>query len=94
MNSASVEEAVAEMLTSMYSLDQGKQKAAISTYFDKECRLQNPYLILSTREEITRLFASLANQNLTLSAEFESIGTLRFYLTFLKFLTLFSRSRQ
>jgi hypothetical protein len=75
MNPESIEASTAEMLTSMYSLDQGKQKAAILAYFDKECRLQNPYLILSTREEIMRLFSSLANQNLALSAEFESIGT-------------------
>ncbi|KAJ3387025.1 hypothetical protein HDU92_002170 [Lobulomyces angularis] len=57
----------------MHSLDLNKQKMVIETYYDKDCRLQNPYMILATRTEIVSLFQSLSKQNTELAAEISSI---------------------
>jgi len=74
MDPKSIEQSITEMLIDMHSLDISKQKLAIETYYDKDCRLENPYMILSTRKEIESLFSSLANQNTELAAAIDSIA--------------------
>lgn len=41
---------------------------------DPACRLQNPYMILAGRDEIIRIFTSLAKQNTELNAQITNIG--------------------
>ncbi|KAJ3327442.1 hypothetical protein HDU76_011794 [Blyttiomyces sp. JEL0837] len=62
-----------EVLKTMITTDTITMRETIIKYYDQDCRLQNPYMILNGREEIIRSYNALASSNMDLKIEIDTI---------------------
>ncbi|KAJ3012581.1 UNVERIFIED_CONTAM: hypothetical protein HDU68_001123 [Siphonaria sp. JEL0065] len=58
---------------SLLSPDASGSAAAINTYYDKEAKLTNPYLLLNGRDDIIKSYATLVASNMDLDCQIDSV---------------------
>ncbi|KAJ3239440.1 hypothetical protein HDU78_002829 [Chytriomyces hyalinus] len=61
------------LFTALLSHDVQITSAAITQYYDKECKLTNPYLLLNGRDEIIKSYTSLIVSNMDLDGQIDSV---------------------
>ena len=76
MESCRVQEFAEELIEQVYSLNTAMIKKTLEKYYDANCRLANPYMILANKAEIIKSFIQLANHNLSLKAKITNFGIL------------------
>ncbi|KAJ3217458.1 hypothetical protein HDU67_007928 [Dinochytrium kinnereticum] len=73
MDKGNLPEELRALFAKIISTDIAQIRTAVDASYDEECTLQNPYMILNGREEIARSYIALANSNMELRCEIETI---------------------
>jgi hypothetical protein len=74
MNKDEMSKELRGFLTLILSMDQDKQREAVSLVYEDGCHLETPYLILKGRDEIIESYLSLSKNNMDLIVDIGSIS--------------------
>ncbi|KAJ3195527.1 hypothetical protein HK101_011891 [Irineochytrium annulatum] len=73
MNREDLPNDLRRVLTELITTDQAQIQATIDAYYDDDCKLQNPYMILNGKEEILRSYYALSSSNMDLRSTIDTI---------------------